>query len=193
MLAELVLKNRSYRRFHQHPKISEEELRKMIDLARITSSARNNQTLKYILVNQEAVLNKIFPHLSWAGYLTNWDGPAENERPVAYIIVLRDDNISTHQHCDDGIAMQTILLAAVEMGLGGCILGAFNKSKLTESLSIPNQYQALYVIALGKPSETVLLEKMNENDVKYYRDSEGIHHVPKRDLNEIIIHYKIDG
>lgn len=187
MLSNLVLKNRSYRRFKQDRKITMDELRSFIDLARLTPSAKNNQVLKYILLNQTDALNKVFPHLAWAGYLKNWPGPNENERPVAYIIVLRDDNISTTHFCDDGIAIQTILLAAVEKELGGCIIGAFDKKKLTEALKIPKQYSPLYVIALGEPSEKIVLQNVENNNTEYWRDEQDVHHVPKRNIDELIL------
>jgi nitroreductase len=187
MLKDLILKSRSYRRFHEDHKISENELRDLIDLARFAPSARNAQPLKYFLSFDEATNSGIFPHLAWAGYLTEWPGPAEGERPSAYIVILLDKEISDDQFCDDGIAIQTILLGAAEKGLGGCTIAAIDRKGLRKSLNIPEQYDILYVLAIGKPKEKVVLEEMKDGDFKYWRDEHGIHHVPKRSLDELIL------
>jgi nitroreductase len=185
--SELVQKNRSYRRFREEDRITIQQIEKWIGLSRFTASGRNNQPLKYIgSVNPE--LNAgIFRLLAWAGYLTDWPGPAEGERPAAYIVVIHDKSISENRYCDDGIAVQTILLGAVEDGYGGCIIGSVNKSKLTALLQLPEHLEILWVIALGKPAETVVIEEMKGDDVKYWRDENQIHHVPKRALRELIL------
>ncbi len=187
MLKDLVLKNRSYRRFHQSEKITVNQLRDWVDLARNSASARNAQPLKYILSTSESVNAKIFEHLGWAGYLTYWSGPEEGERPAAYIIMLNDNLIPGNYLCDDGIAAQSILLGAVEAGYGGCIVYSVNRNKLREALSLSDRYEIIQVLALGKPVETVVLEAMKDDDVKYWRDENQVHHVPKRTLDEIIV------
>ena len=187
MIKDLVLKNRSYRKFDENFKISSETLRSFIDLARITPSAANRQPLKYILSNSSETNTKIFKTLSWAGYLKEWAGPAKGERPSAYIVILGDTKITADFNADPGIVMQTILLGAVEKGLGGCIFASVKRELLSKNLNIPEQYQILYVIALGKPEENVILEDINKNDVKYWRDNKSNHHVPKRSLDELIL------
>jgi nitroreductase len=187
MQKELILKNRSYRRFYQSEKISNNQLREWVDLARNSASARNAQTLKYILSTDEELNGRIFDQLAWAGYLTNWPGPEEGERPAAYIILLNDALIAGNYFCDDGIAIQSILLGATEAGYGGCIIHSVNRNKLREILNLSEQFEILYVLALGKPKETVVLEEMKEGDFKYWRDENQIHHVPKRGLDEIIL------
>ena len=187
MLKDLVLRNRSYRRFYQSESISETQLRDWIDLARNSASARNAQSLKYVLSFDESLNAQIFGQLSWAGYLTNWNGPEEGERPSAYIVMLNDTSISGNYFCDDGIAIQSILLGAVEAGFGGCIIHSVNRNKLREIVNLPEQFEILHVIALGKPKETVTLDEMKAGDIKYWRDENQIHHVPKRPLDEIIL------
>lgn len=187
MLKNLILKNRSYRRFYQNEKIGVEQLREWIDLARNSASARNAQSLKYILSTDESFNAQIFELLAWAGYLTSWKGPEEGERPSAYIILLHDTSISGNYFCDDGIAMQSILLGATEAGYGGCIIHSVNRNKLRELLNLLEQYEILYVVALGKPKETVVLDEMKDGDIKYWRDENQVHHVPKRSLDEIIL------
>jgi len=187
MLKDLIHRNRSYRRFYQTEKISHAQLLDWIDLARISASARNAQSLKYMLSIDESLNAQIFGQLSWAGYLTSWNGPEEGERPSAYILMLNDTSISGNYFCDDGIAIQSILLGAVEAGFGGCIIHSVNRNKLREIVNLPEQFEILHVIALGKPKETVMLEEMKDGDVKYWRDENQVHHVPKRALDEIII------
>lgn len=188
MLKELVLKNRSYRRFDQNTEITESTLRGLIGLARLCPSGANKQPLKYMISNRKEKNAIIFPALAWAAYLEGWDGPGEGERPAAYIIILGDTSISESFGCDHGIAAQTILLGAAEKGLGGCILGSIQRKKLQGELKIPERYRILLAIALGKPAEKVVLEESKEpGDIKYYRDREGVHHVPKRKLEDIIL------
>jgi len=187
MLKELILKNRSYRRFFQSEKISLDLLRDWVDLARNSASARNSQSMKYILSTNGPLNTQIFDQLAWAGYLTTWKGPEEGERPSAYIVLLHDTLLSGNYFCDDGIAMQSILLGATEAGFGGCIIHSVNRNKLRELLNLSEQYEILYVLALGKPKETVVLEELEGDDIKYWRDESQVHHVPKRSLDEIIL------
>lgn len=187
MLKELVLKNRSFRRFRENNKIPRETLRELLELARICPSGANKQPLKYVISNEPDKNSRIFSTLAWAGYLRNWDGPSAGERPAAYIVILGDKDVSESFGCDHGIAAQTILLGAAEKGLGGCMLGSIKREELRELLNIPDRYQILLVIALGEPAEKVILEETDSGEnIKYYRDSEGAHHVPKRKLEDII-------
>jgi nitroreductase len=188
MLKDLILQNRSYRRFHQEVPISRDDLTELVDLARQSASAANRQPLKFILSFQPEMNARIFPYLAWAGYLKDWGGPKDGEKPAAYIIVLGDKTITQAFGCDHGIAAQSILLGATEKGLGGCIIGSVQKRDLSLELNIPELYEILIVIALGKPKEQVVIEPVGEDgSIKYWRDAQGIHHVPKRSLEEIIL------
>jgi len=187
MIRELIIKNRSYRRFDESVNIENEAIKKWIELARFSASGRNMQPLKFTVCTSENVVNKIFPNLGWAGYLADWDGPMKGERPTAYIVVVHDITISQNYFCDDGIAMQSILLGAVEDGFGGCIFGTVNRGNVAKIISLPENMEILWVIALGKPVEEVALEEARDNDIKYWRDGNQVHHVPKRPLNELII------
>ena len=186
MIKELVKKNRSYRRFYEDHKISREELVDLIELARYSGSAKNLQPLKYILSCDEDKNRKIFETLMWAGYLKDWQGPEPGERPTAYIIILGDLNITKVWDVDPGIVMQTMLLGAVEKGLGGCMFGSIKREQLRDNLNIPEHLQILNVIALGKPKEEVVVVEVEE-DIKYYRDENKVHYVPKRNLGELIL------
>lgn len=188
MLADLIRQNRSYRRFYQDMPVSLETLRELVDLARLSASAGNRQPLKYILSCSPETNARIFPHTRWAGYLKDWGGPAEGERPAAYVVILGDTEISKDFGCDHGIAAQSIMLGAVERGLGGCMIGALDRDGLRQALAIPERYEILLVLALGKPRETVVIEDVGpDGDIKYYRDAEGVHHVPKRPLDDLIL------
>jgi len=187
MLKELVLKNRSYRRFYQNSAVSLKTLNELVSLARITPSAANLQPLKYILSNSKDQNEAIFKTLVWAGYLSDWTGPEEGEKPASYIIVLGDRDISKKYNVDPGIAMQTMLLGAVERGLGGCIFASIHRDILRKSLSLSDRYEILYVVALGKPKEEVIIEEMKRGDVKYWRSDDGKHHVPKRTVSEFVL------
>jgi len=188
MLEDLVRKNRSYRRFHQDVPVDIETLRALVDLARLSASGSNLQPLKYILSCQPETNASIFPNTRWAGYLKDWPGPAEGERPSAYIVILGDTEIRKSFGCDHGIAAQSIMLGAAERGLGGCMIGSIDRGELRQVLDIPEQYDILLVLALGKPRETVVLEEVGpDGDIRYYRDADGVHHVPKRSLDELIL------
>ena len=191
MLKDLVLKNRSYRRFIEKDTISQKLLKECIDLARNAPSAANKQSLKYIIVINPDIREKVFETLSWAGYLKNWDGPPVGERPSGYIIMLNDTSVSTNYFCDHGIAAQTILLGASEKGYGGCIIASVDKTKLRNNLQISEKLEIIQVLAMGKPKEEIKLEPIgNDGDIKYWRDKNEVHHVPKRNLEDIIIETK---
>lgn len=187
MLNDLVQKTRSFRRFQQDELIGIDILKSLVNLARLGGSARNIQPLKYMLVNAPVVNAKIFPHLGWAGYLKDWPGPEEGERPTAYIICLLDTRLSNEAECDLGIATQNILLGAAEKGLGGCRIAAFSP-RLKDVLEVEDYLRILMVLALGRPVEKVCLDKSEQGgDIKYWRDEDRVHHVPKRLLEEIIV------
>lgn len=193
MLRDLILRTRSYRRFRQDVSVEKETLRELVDLARLSASAANRQPLKFFLSWEPERNKRIFPYLAWAGYLTDWPGPEEGERPAAYIVLLGDTSITTEFDSDPGIACQSILLGATERSLGGCIFGAVDRKGLQKEFSIAPRYRIIHVIALGVPVETVVLEEMQtENSYRYWRDEKGIHHVPKRPLSQFVLEAERD-
>ncbi len=188
MLKDTTTKTRACRRFKQNIPIEPQTLRQLIDLARLSASAANLQPLKYILSCEPEKNEQIFPHLSWAGYLKDWKGPQNGERPSAYIVVLGDKEISQSFGYDAGIAVQSIRLGATENGLSGCIIGSIKRQELRRTLNIPEKFEILLIVALGVPAETVVLEDIDDDgDIKYWRDENDVHHVPKRRLDDIII------
>ena len=187
MLYDLVCKTRSFRRFNEGEPVNMETLRDLVDLARLGGSARNVQPLKYVLVNAPAVNGKIFPLLGWAGYLKEWPGPEKGERPSAYIVCVLDTRLSSDADCDLGITTQNLLLGASEKGLGGCRIASVSPS-LRDVLELDDHLQILLVVALGKPVEAVSLDEQEPGgDIRYWRDADQVHHVPKRPLQEIIV------
>ena len=188
MLRDLVMQNRSYRRFHQDVAITEETLKELVDLARNSASASNRQALKYIISSDPEKNAKIFPLLGFAAQYREWPGPAEGERPAAYIVILLDTEIAKGAGCDHGIAAQSILLGATEKGLGGCMHGSVKKDEFREAFALDERYEILLAISLGEPGEKEILEAMGpDGDTKYWRDEGQGHHVPKRSLDELII------
>jgi len=185
---ELVLKTRSYRRLDQATLVSLDTLRELVDLARQVASGSNLQPLKYVLSAGPATNARIFPHTRWAGALVDWSGPAEGERPSAYVVILGDTDLGRAFDRDLGIAAQTIMLSATERGLGGCIIGSIDRQQLRAVLEIPERYEILLILTLGKPAETVVLEPLGpDGSINYYRDEDSVHHVPKRSLEEIVV------
>ncbi|HAH87923.1 MAG TPA: hypothetical protein DCL60_11215 [Armatimonadetes bacterium] len=188
MIEDIVKSNRSYRRFFEDRQISKEALLKLVELGRLSPSGANLQPLKYKIVNEPDMCQKVFPTLAWAGYLKDWGGPAEGERPSAYIVILGDTGISKNFGCDHGIAAQSIMLGASEQGLGGCMIGSINREELRKILLIPEEMEILLVLALGYPREQVMLEEAGPGQsIRYWRDENSVHHVPKRRLQDIVI------
>lgn len=191
MLNELLLKNRSYRGYDETAVVTEEQLKTLISYARITPSSMNLQALKFLPAWTPEQNAKIFPYTLWAGKLKELHLPYEGHRPTAYLVLFIDRTIAPNPTAflkDIGIAAQTILLGAVEMGLGGIMIGSFDKAAILREFSLPDTLQPELVIALGKPDETVVLEDAKDGEVSYYRDENDVHHVPKRPLDELILH-----
>ena len=189
-MQELIKKTRTFRRFYEEKRIPQEILRQIVDISRFGGSARNCQPLQYLVISDRSLCREIFPLLGWAGYLANWKGPDPGERPAAYILCLLNKTWlkgpETEATFDLGIATQNMLLVAREQGIGGCRIGSFS-SRLQRILSLnADVYKLLLVLALGFPKEIVQLEDMRNGDVKYWRDEKGVHHVPKRSLEDIL-------
>ncbi len=187
ILKDLILKTRSYRRFDESHRIDITTLENLVELARLSASAANRQPLKYLLYTTPEECNRIYPSIAWAGYLNEWTGPEPGERPSAYIIILGDKAITGSFSFDPGIAAQSIMLGATEEGLGGCMIASIEREDLRNELKIPDRFEIVLILALGKPVEKVVIEDIREGDFNYWRDEGNVHHVPKRKLNELII------
>ena len=192
MIHDLVRRTRTVRRFKQEQTISPELLQSLLDMARLGGSARNAQSLKYMVIIDRQRRDLLFPLLAWAGYLPHWPGPVEGERPAAYVVCLLDTTLQkgpeTEAHFDLGIATQNLLLGAAEQGIFGCRIGAFSPVKVQQLLNLEAQYTPLLVVALGYAAEEVVLEEVKgDGDIRYWHDEQGVHHVPKRKLADILI------
>ena len=189
MIKDLVIKSRSYRRFYENETVSYDKLKEIVEIARYVPSTVNSQPLKFMLVNDEEGNEKVFSTLAWAGLLKEWPGPEKGERPSAYIIILGDLSVGKNKHLDVGITAQTMMLGAADMGLGGCMFGSIQREKLASLFDIDTEkFSIELVLALGKPKEDVIIVDLPENgSTAYYRDENGVHYVPKRSVDELII------
>lgn len=170
--------------------VSQDTLERLVELTRYCPSGRNVQALRYALITDETTREKIFPLLKWAGYFPDWDGPSVGERPAAYLVQCLDTKFGSNCLCDDGLQLEAITLGMRALGLGGCIIKSFNHVKIKEVLGLDERYAPYYVLAIGYPAEEVVVEEMPEGDdadFKYFRTPDGVHHVPKRPLSELII------
>jgi nitroreductase len=186
-LKDLIYKNRTYRRFDESYRIDSKTLENFVDLARLSASGANKQPLKYLIYNTPEDCEKVFPSLGWAGYLKEWPGPERGERPAGYIVILGDTSITETFGVDHGIAAQSIMLGATEAGLGGCMIATIKREEFRSEFNIPDKFEILLILSLGKPVENVLIDDIANDDVKYWRDGNNNHHVPKRSLKELII------
>ncbi|MEG0389077.1 MULTISPECIES: nitroreductase family protein [Cetobacterium] len=189
MLNELLIKTRSHRTFDS-TEIDIETLESLINAAHLGGSARNSQTLRYTLVSSQSLCHKIFPHTAWAGAIP-WS-PTLEEGPKAYVLIstLKENLLSPITlGIDIGIACQNILLKATELGFGGCLIGAFNKLDVSKTLDLDmDTYNPQILVALGKPTDKVILTKGNIGNLKYHRDvEENVHYVPKLSLETLIL------
>ena len=188
MFPDLVRRNRSYRRFYEEEPIGRETMLTLVDYARLAPSGSNRQALKFYISYEKELNEKVYPTLLWAVYLADWPGPKIGERPTGYFVIVQDTGYKIAAGVDHGIAAQTILLGATEMGLGGCIFANFRRPELKEALNIPENQEILLVIALGKPKETVVIDEIDAaGDIKYWRDDKQVHHVPKRKLADVVM------
>ena len=183
-LRELIEKTRSYRRFDNTAPLSRETLLDILDAARLTPSGANLQSIRYLPVTEPSEVAFVTANAKWAAYLTDWDGPSEEEAPTAWVLLLSPADKPAPQF-DLGITAETILLSATALGYGGCIFLSIDRPALAEKLGIGDEMRIDLAIALGKPSETVLLTEIREgDDIRYYRDEHDRHVVPKLSLSD---------
>lgn len=189
-LRRLMISNRTVRRFDGSRPVSPADLEKLVELVRYTPSGRNAQPLKYRIVTDAEERERVYPLLKWAGYFTEWDGPEPAERPAAYLVQCLDTDYGRDCLCDDGLQLEAITLGMHTLGLAGCIIKAFNHVAIAEELKLDSRLVPRYMLAIGYPVEEVRIEDMTgakDADFKYYRTPDGVHHVPKRPLSELIV------
>ena len=188
-IEHLAHTTRSTRRFRNIYPVPESLMVKWVDNTRYCASAGNLQPLRYRIVTDPEQRQAVYETLSWEGYLEDWDGPIEEERPTGYIVMAVDTNIASPQaaRIDTGIAAQTIMLASTEEGFGGCMILSFKKAQLIKALDLHENIEPVLVLALGRPIEDIRIVDMEKGDVRYYRDENKVHYVPKRPLEDVII------
>jgi nitroreductase len=191
VIKDLIKKNRSVRGYDNSRDVTIEELREMVDCARLSASSVNMQPLKYILVNTVDGKARVLKQVSFAAKLSTLKLPHRGSEPMAYIVICQDEQISKSETGflrDVGIVAQSITLAATELGLGACMLGYFSPDKLRQALDLSENLKPLLVISLGKSVEDIRIVEIEEGEsTDYYRDEAGIHYVPKRKLDDVII------
>ena len=184
-MLELIKKNRSYRRFDSSRPLSRELVCSFVEGARYVASAANLQRLRFTVVCEKEKCDGLFPSLKFAGYLKEWGGPSESERPTAYVIISSSHELDNILAVDVGIAAEAITLLACEAGVGGCMFKSYTADVVKSFIPSEEQKPHL-VIALGYPAEKVYITDVVSGDVKYYRDENDDHFVPKLSLDELI-------
>ncbi|OHD54608.1 MAG: nitroreductase [Spirochaetes bacterium GWF1_51_8] len=188
MLKDLLMKSRSYRRYDESHVIDRQTLIDLVELTRYCPSGMNMQPLRYYISVDPKINSIIFENTSWAAALGPAGRPADGERPTGYILILGDKRLTQNFFCDHGIAAQSILLGATEIGLGGIIIATVKRDILMNALAIPDHFELLLCLAIGKPVEKIVIEEMPaDGSHKYWRDEQRVHHVPKRPLSELIV------
>lgn len=191
ILKDLLKQDRSYRGYDESRKITREELEDFVDCARYAPSSVNMQPFKYLLVYETEEVDRLQALTSWARGLPELNLPREGHRPTAFIVICQDtslfESIPRFQK-DVGIVAHTLLLAATEKGLGGCMIGNYDAGKVKKEMNLPEQFMPVLVVAFGKPDETIVLKDLEPGaPTAYYRDENDVHYVPKRTLEEVII------
>lgn len=188
MVFDLIPRARTVRRFVERRPVDVATLRSLVELARLSPASANRQVLRFALSATPGHNRIVFDHLAWAGYLPDWPGPAEGERPAAYILVLSDEERGQAREVDAGLCLQSMVLGAAALGLGTCILGSVQREELGRALGLADRHRILYVLALGHPAEEAVVEPLPASgDIRYWRDDDGRMHVPKRSLDDLIV------
>ncbi len=186
MMKELLEITRSYRRYREDMQIEEKTLRRIAEAVRYAPSAANLQRVRVAIVNDSLQNKAVFDTLGFAAYLKDWKGPREGERPAAYAVIMTATEPDVNLAIDVGLAAEAMILTAREEGIGACLFRSFNKETLSSILGREG-YTPVLVISLGYPAEKVVIDEVKNGDIKYYRDENDVHHVPKIPLDEIII------
>ncbi len=190
MFRDLVEANRSYRGYDESYSFTKEQLLNYVDLTRYTASSVNMQPLKYYIAYEKEKAEQVLALTKWARALPQMTLPHDGMHPTGFIVICQDTEISPNTGRflkDVGIVAQTILLAAVEEGLGGCMIGNFVPADVKESLGLTENLEPLLIVALGKPAEKIVLTEVKDGQLNYYRDENDVHYVPKRSLEDIVI------
>lgn len=183
-LDSLLKKNRSWRGYNPVRAVTKEELKQLINATTFAASGMNRQRLRYRLVTSDEAA-KVLPHITLGAALPEEHLPHPGSEPEAFIVVCATEPENKIIDIDLGIAAQTMLLKATEMGLGGIFILNFRAAAIHQELGLPSQ--PLAVIAIGKPAEKIFLLPVEAGaDLNYYR-RDGIHYVPKLKVEDLLI------
>ncbi len=181
---ETIAGRRTIRRFKPEP-VARELLERLVDAGRLAPSAANVQPLEFVVVDGEGPRAEVFPCLKWAAYISPAGDPKPGEEPAAYVITLVNTKIREKMfEYDVGAAMENMILAALEQGVGSCWLLSIDRDKLRAILGVPEHYRVDSVLALGYPAEEPASEVMGDS-CRYWKDEADRLHVPKRPLASV--------
>lgn len=183
-LRSLLVRNRSYRGYDASFAVRQDQLHRIIEVATLCPSARNQQVLRFRPVMDDEA-RAMLKHIRLGGALPELHLPFADTEPNAFIVICSTVEESKYVDVDLGIVAQSMLLQAVEIGLGGICIGAFDHEPISELLKLP--YEPLLVLAIGKPAEHIELKPCNEGDTLTYYREDGVHYVPKINVNDLII------
>ncbi len=183
---QTIQQRRTIRRFGQQP-LTAEQLRRYVDAARLAPSGANLQPLKYVIIQTKEIVDQLFGLVHWAAYLAPEGTPGLGERPTAYIAQIVDLKIKQAGYeLDAGAAMENLLLAAEDDGVGCCWMGSVDYVRVSELLGLKETEKLIGIVSMGRKAERPV-EDLWQGSVKYYKDENGVLHVPKRPLEEIIL------
>lgn len=182
----LMEKNRSYRGYQKDFEVKREMLERIVAVNAKIASAKNQQVLRFKLVTRDTGGDLIAQNIKLGGLLPELHLPFPGTEPEAFIIICSTVPENKFVDIDLGIAAQSMLLKAAEMGLNGIMIGAFNKAKITEAFQLP--FEPLLLLAIGKGCETIQLQPVDAGDkLAYYRDERGVQYVPKIRWEQLVI------
>ena len=183
-LDTLLHRNRSYRGYDPSRTVTRDELLKLVEVTTLVPSGMNRQALRYRLVTEEDS-DKVLPLIRLGGALPELHLPLPGTEPRAFLVICSTVPESPVIDIDLGIAAQSLLLKAVEMGLNGIIIRAFDPVKLQEALGL--ELLPLLVVAIGKGAENIYLKPVEAGESLTYYRKDGVHFVPKLKAEDLLI------
>lgn len=157
---------RQSERLYQNKKVAREDILTCLEAARLAPSACNSQPWKFIVIDDENLRTQVAAAI--ADNPTGINKFAETA-PVLVAVVeepakLISDKIPSDSwsYYDLGAATEHFCLQAAELGLGTCIMGAFDPDKIKALLDIPDERKLRIMVALGYPNSDTLRTKLRK-------------------------------